>query len=149
MKTVKYILLATIASCLLALFACDDSGSGDDPLPNPLRFTVQTASFEGNAISPLPNYTLSINYDDNGTITGYSATGSGQFTPSPANSGTVAVSGNTATFTSGIEIRSVTITGGSLSQTSTTVTLQFSLTKVDDGIAPEEEGTYVFVMTTE
>jgi len=146
MKSLRYILLSVIGFALLGLFACDDGGGGDDPLPNPLRFTVQSATFSGSSITPAPNYTLSINYNDDGAITGYSATGSSQFTPTPANSGTLTVSGNTVTFTSGNDSRSVTITAGSLSQSSTTVTLQFALTKVDDGVEPEEEGTYVFVM---
>jgi len=129
--------------------ACDDGGDGGDPLPNPLRFVVQSASFEGSPISPTPNYTLSISYDDSGTITGFSATGSGAFTPTTGNSGTLNVSGSTVTFTAGNDSRTVSITAGSLSQTAASVTLQFVLTKVDDGVAPEEEGTYVFVMETD
>ncbi len=131
------------------LFACGGGDNGDDPLPNPLRFTLQSATFEGAPVDPLPGYTLSINYDDSGTITGYSATGSGTFTPTPANNGTVAVLGNTVTFTSGTDSRSVTLTAGSLTQTSASATLQWTLTKIDDGVAAEEEGTYVFVMATE
>jgi hypothetical protein len=148
MNILRNFVYCLLITSLYWAVSCD--GGDDDPgLPNPLKFTLSSATFNGSDINPLPSYTLNITYDEDGTLTSYTATGSGQFTPTPTNSGDVSPSGNSVTFTSGSNSRTVSITGGTLSQSSTTVTLRWELTKVDDGVTAEEQGTYVFVMEVE
>lgn len=143
MKNIRYALFGAMIVALCGLFSCKDEGPG---LPNPLQFSFVSATFNGAAYSAAPNYTLSVTYADNGTPTGYTATGNANFTPTPGNSGTMTVSGNTVTFSSGGDARTCTISGGGLSQSATTVTLTFSLTKIDDGVEADEVGEYRYQM---
>ena len=143
MKTSRFILLAVIVFSIPGFTSCDDEND-NTLLSSSLRFKVQRATFEGNAITPLPDYTLNISYDNSGTITGYTATNSNTFTPTPANSGMVTINDSMVTFTSGSDSRTCTITSGNLSQASTTLSLSFALNKIDDGIEASEEGTYIY-----
>lgn len=143
MKKIRYALFGAIVIALCGLFSCKDEGPG---LPNPLKFSFVSATFNGAAYTAAPGYTLSITYGDNGSPISYTTTGNANFTPTPGNSGTVSVSGNTATFSSGGDSRTCTIGGGGLGQTSTTVTLSFSLTKIDNGVEANEVGDYVYTL---
>jgi hypothetical protein len=142
MKIFRFSALLLSLLALYTFSACDD----EDGLPNPLRFEVASATFEGSPLSPAPTgYSISVSYTDTGNLTGFTATGSELTTPTPGNSGSLSLADGTVTFTSGGTSRTSVISAGSLAQNSTTVTLTFSLTKTD-GASAEQVGTYVYVM---
>ncbi len=121
----------------------------DEPQPqkiNAVTFNLKKATHDGNDINPLPNYSLTINFDDDGNITGFTSSSGGNFVPTPATSGTLSVGSSTVTFKSGSEERLVTVKSGSFSTTSKTVVLSWELTKIDDGVEPIETGTYEFTL---
>ncbi len=145
MRKLGLFALLSILAGFLVLSGCDN---GDDPQPVSLVFSLNEATFNGNPVSPLPTYNITINFDADGNPDGYSATGNATYTPTPGpGSGTFTVSGNTATFTAqGGDQRSVTITGGSITPSSVSATVQWELTKVDDGVPFEDAGTYEYTL---
>jgi len=147
MKKISFFTLFLAIMGLTWFSACDNGG--DDPQPTTIVFNLTSATLDGSAITPLPNYSLTVNFDADGNPDGYSASGNAQYTPSVGSSGTFSVSNNQVTFTSGSDSKTVSITAGSISNTATTVSLQWSLTKIDDGVPPQDEGTYVYQMTAQ
>jgi len=147
-KTSFYLLFVALVS-LLAFASCDNGG-GDDPQPTTKVFTLQNATFNGSPISPTPSYSVTLNWDADGNANGYSVGSSNASqVPTVGNSGdfSVATGANTITFsnTAG-DSRTVNITAGTITPSALTFTVQWELTKVDDGVDFEEEGTYVFEM---
>lgn len=136
---------AVILLFITALASCKED-ENPEPQPTTVVLTTQAATLDGNAITPVPDYKLTLNFDKDGNPNGYSSSGSATIKPSIGTSGTFSISGNMVTFTSGGESRSVTVAQGTIGSGTTTADLQWELTKIDDGVTPEEEGTYVYQM---
>lgn len=141
---------ATVLSLFL-LTSCGGDGGGDTPQPQPtsVALTVTSATFNGSAINPTPDYTLTLNFDADGNPNGYSVSGTADKQPTVGSSGTFTVTGSTVTFTSGGVSRIVSFSGGSISSNTASVNLSWDLTKVDDGVSAAEQGTYVYAMTAQ
>ena len=145
MKNLVYFLSVLVFSILLLLVSCDDGG--DDPEPTIIKFTTTSATFEGDAINPVPAYTLTVTFDSEGKPTTYSATGSSRITPTPGNSGTWSVSGAVITFSdSGGAQREV---NGSINISSNSVSLNYDITKLYEGVITDEVGTYVYNLSAQ
>jgi hypothetical protein len=127
------------------LVSCDNGG--DDPEPTTIKFTTSTATFEGDAINPVPSYTLTVTFDSAGKPTTYSASGSSRLTPTPGNSGTWSISGTVITFSdSGGAQREV---NGSINSSSNSVVLDYNITKLDEGVITDEVGNYKYNMNAQ
>ncbi len=132
----------------VALASCGGGdGGGTDPQPSSVTLTTTTATFNGSPITPVPNYSLTLNFDASGRPNGYSVSGTATKQPTIGSSGTFAVSGSQVTFTSGGQSRQVTIAGGQVTATTVSLDLRWDLTKVDDGVSAAEQGTYLYRMT--
>ncbi|UZR98439.1 hypothetical protein [Chondrinema litorale] len=134
-------------SLLLIMVGCKDD---DDPEPEAvsITLTLESATLDGSTIDPVPDYTLVVTFDKDGNPDGYTASGSATYQPSIGTSGTFSINSTVVTFTSGDDTRSVTITGGTLTNETTSVSLQWELTKIDDEVSADDAGTYVYNMTT-
>ena len=131
---------------LIALVGCKDD---DDPEPEPvtITLTLESATLDGNAINPVPGYTLAVTFDKDGNPDSYTASGSATYQPSVGTSGSFSITGSEVTFTSGADTRTVTISSGQLSNETVSVSLQWELTKIDDDVPADDAGTYVYVLT--
>lgn len=127
--------------------SCDDGGD-DTPQPSSITLTLTSATKDGVAISPTPGYSVTFDFTADGTPDGYTVnSNTASFVPTIGSTGTFSVSGSTATFSDGSLSRMVSITAGSISSEATTVSLQWELTKIDDGVTADEAGTYVYVLS--
>lgn len=143
MKNQLYIIQTLVFGMLFFLASC--GGDDEDPQPVTIKFSTSSASFDGSSISPVPSYTLTVNFDGNGVPTTYTATGSSRTTPTAGNSGTWSVSGTVITFSdSNGATREV---NGTINTTTSSVTLDYNVTKLDQGVITDEVGNYVFVMS--
>lgn len=146
MNTLKSLIKTLLFVAIVGFLVGCDEDDPAEPEPVTLAFSLQSATLDGNAISPTPVYSLTVNFDKDGNPNGYSASGTATYQPSVGTSGTFSISGSQVTFTSGSDSRTANITGGSLTNTSTSVSLQFELSKIDDGVPLDDEGTYVYQM---
>ncbi len=151
MKRIVGLLNWSIVFSLMLFTSCGDDGGGGgtDPQPSSITFTTTSATFNGAALTPTPDYTITFNFDANNQPNGYSVSGTADKQPSIGSSGTFSVSGSQVTFTSGGQSRQVTIAGGAVSTTATTLNLRWELTKVDDNVTAAEQGTYEYRMTNQ
>ncbi|NJN28309.1 MAG: hypothetical protein HC819_21240 [Cyclobacteriaceae bacterium] len=144
MKKILYLSCLFIVSIVLVLASCSKS---DDPEPTSLKFNTTAATFDGAAISPVPTFTLTVNFDGDGNPTTYQTTGAGTLTPALGSSGTWTATGNVVKFTtSSGAMREV---NGSINTTSGNIALTYALSKLDQGVYTDEVGTYVYNMTVQ
>lgn len=136
--------------------SCDNNNDPDpvpDPVPEPepvsIALTLQSATLEGEAIDPLPNYSLTINFDAQGNPDGFTASGDAKYQPSVGTTGTFSVTSGVVTFTSGAESKSATITSGEISRDTQTVALSWEVNKIDIGFDADEDGTYVYTLSVQ
>lgn len=142
MKNLIYFISILAFGILLFLVSCGDDK--EDPQPTTIKFTTASATFDGSAIAPTPSYTLTVSFDGAGVPTTYSASGSSRTTPTSGNSGTWSVAGSVITFSdSGGATREV---NGTINTSSSSVTLNYNVTKLDQGVITDEVGNYVFTM---
>jgi hypothetical protein len=145
MKNLIYFISLLTFGVLLFLVSCGDDG--EDPQPTSLKFTTASATFDGSAITPTPAYTITVNFDASGNATTYTATGSSRTTPTPGNAGSWSVAGSTITFVdNGGAQRTV---NGSINSTSSSITLNYNVTKLDQGVITDEVGNYIFNMSAQ
>ena len=135
---------------LIGLIGCKDDNDNNDPEPEPepepvsITLTLTAATLDGEAIDPTPDYTITVNFDKDGNPDGYTASGDATYQPSIGTSGTFSITGTEVTFTSGDDSRTATITSGELNNETSTISLQWDLSKIDDGVPPDEAGTYIY-----
>ncbi|WP_020532013.1 hypothetical protein [Flexithrix dorotheae] len=144
MKRVKFLLLSLVAGSLWFLSSCGGDDP-DDPQPTSVKFTVTSATKDGAAIDA-SSYTITFNFDAEGNPNGYTATGSSNLTPTTANSGTFSVASGIITFSAGGTSRSV---NGTVSASTKSLTLDYTLTKIDDGVSADDAGDYRYEMAAQ
>jgi len=147
-QVLKLIAWGTILG-LFSMMSCggSDGGGGTDPQPTSVTLTTTSATLNANPITPTPNYSLTLNFDAGGQPNGYSVAGTADKQPTVGSSGTFSVSVSQVTFTSEGVSRQVAITSGTLNKEVVSVSLQWDLTKVDDGVSAAEQGAYLYTLS--
>lgn len=149
MKKLKSIFFSALFSLLaLSMLTCCKSKKSDDPQPSEVTFSTVSATFRGKNITPTPDYKLTVKFDAQGKPAGYTVSGSAAKQPTVGGSGSFSVNGKVVTFTSGSLSRQATIVSGEITAKSASVSLQWDLTKIDDKVSAEEQGTYLYVLKT-
>ncbi|MEM9671344.1 MAG: hypothetical protein AAF992_02045 [Bacteroidota bacterium] len=136
-----------ISLLLLALVAATSCRKeNEDPAPQAITFQLTEATLNGDAISPLPFYQLTLHFDAAGIPTIYEAQGSHASAPAPGQQGTWMQNGTQLTFTSqdGSESHQVQVSGAEVSVLSSSVELSWDLGKTE--IAWEQVGDYVYTL---
>jgi|GEM_PF-3491762 len=155
MNLLKYKWTLVILFAIFTL-SCDNDDPAD-PIPDPviepepvsIALTLQTATLDGIDIDPLPDYSLTINFDKDGNPDGYTATGDAKYQPSIGTSGTFSVTNDQVTFENSGETQTVSISDGVISNETQTVSLQWEINKIDIGFDADEDGTYVYTLTNQ
>lgn len=116
------------------------------PAPQAITFQLTEATLNGNTITPLPFYQLTLHFDAAGVPTNYEVAGNHPASPTPAQQGTWVQNGTQLTFSSdsGSESQIVTVSGAEVSVLSSSVALSWSLGKTE--IAWEQVGDYVYTL---
>ncbi|MEN7549759.1 DUF5004 domain-containing protein [Rapidithrix thailandica] len=150
MQCIQKIVLLFLLSGLLFTTACKDD---DDPAPKTdsekiasVTWKVTTTFLNNTALSTddqatYANFRITFKVDGSGNPTTYTVTpGEAKRLPNynSANTGNWTFSGNTITLKDAQKSSQLTVSG--ISETG--LTLQWELTKVDNQVPPEDEGTW-------
>ena len=135
----KYVYISFVL--LVGLAACEQ---GAEPAPDTLIFRLVSATLNGNAIDPVPDYTLTLHFDADGTPTVYEASGTAIAVPTPKVSGDWRVDQGSVLFSADGESREVAVSLEEITTLSNSYELQWSLGKTE--IAWEYVGEYTYHM---
>ena len=138
------VIISILLLGLMAVAACKKS---EEPAPQAVDFQLTEATLNGQAIVPMPAYTITLHFDASGTPSDYEVKGSHPAAPTEGQQGTWKQDSTQITFTSsdGSSTRTVQVSGAQVDALSSQIEVSWSLSKTE--IDWEKVGDYTYSFT--
>lgn len=140
----KKMIILLLLPLILGVTACKKDK--DEPAPQAVSFTLTEATLNGQVLSPLPAYTLTLHWDVAGVPTMYEAVNTHPSAPAPGAVGSWTQNGTQLTFTSqdGSKSHQVQVSGTQVSALSSQIEVGYSMGKLDIPWPQVGDYTYTF-----
>jgi len=129
---------------MVAVMASACKKGKDEPAPSAVNFQLASATFNGAAMDPTPNYQLTLHFDAAGNPTQYEASGTAQVLPTPGSSGDWKQEGDKLVFSNADNERTVSILSGQVSPLSSRLEVAWSMQKTEIPWPQVGDYTYTF-----